>query len=171
MSELIGQIFPETYDGKRIVMRTPWAQPGEQIVPAGSPPNFAFQGNPYQSATDLPFEVHAIKPRASVSLAASPFIPVAEPAPGINKFWRLLVKSLTISEDLMQGACLVDTLVDDDTGFWNFGYPTYVKAGTGFTVKVDSLVPAPLVLRAEVTFHGYLILTEDNPAWIKSRGG
>lgn len=163
----VGYIFPEFYGGEYIGARQPYAMPGELIVANGGV-NISF-GNVFLHAADQPFEVHAVKARGAQSPQASPFTPVADPAPSLDQFWRLRIKSLSLSTDLMQAPTLVDSLVDHETKQWDFGYPMYVENGTGFQAFIDNLLAAPFVLRGAVTFLGYLITTK--PAYSPERGG
>jgi len=152
------RIYPESYQDEKILARLPYTMPGETIVTAGAPPT-QFPSGIFTHATDLPFEVHEVIPRASQSVAASPFIPIAEPAPNINKFWRIRIKILSINEEITQNAQLVDDLTERNTEVWPWRVPFTIRRAQGFVVTVENLLPVNF-LRAEVTFRGYLIVTK-----------
>ena len=150
--------MPEYFGNQKIRFRVPWTMPGELVLePAVT--NFAFPPATFQLTTDKPFEIWDILPRASQSVAAVPFIPIAEPAPGINKFWRLRIRALSINEEITNGAQLVDSMVDRDTGNWALMSPFTIERAQGFVIAVDNLIAAGgNRLRAEITLRGYLLV-------------
>jgi hypothetical protein len=151
---------PVAYDGKPIRLRVPYTMPGELILTA-SAVNTPFPEGTFLHSTELPFEIWGMKLTASQSDAASPFVPVADPAPSINKFWRVRIEDRTKSQLMTKSAQLVSSLVEsDETGLWQWSPRPYtIVRAEGFNVAVDNLLTTR-ALRAEVTFRGYLLVLE-----------
>ena len=149
----------DKFAGKRIKFRVPYTMPGEFIV-ANAGVNVPFPEAAFLDNVELPFEIHSVMLAASQSLLAAPFIPLAEPAPGIDKFWRVRIEDLAKNQVVTKNAQLVDTLVERNSRSWYWDYPYTIVRSEGFNVNVDNLLPAAPgnVLRAEITFKGYLVV-------------
>jgi hypothetical protein len=151
--------LPTHFAGKRIKFRVPYTMPGELLV-ANAGQAIEFPEGTFLHATELPFEIWDIVPHATQVDANG--IPLAPPAPGIDKFWRLRLQDIAKNQIITKNAQLVDTLVDRNAGIWFWRVPYTVVRAEGFQVAVDNLLPAApgLRLRAEVTFRGFLIVLE-----------
>ncbi len=148
---------PTHYNGMKIKFRVPYTMPGELVVGNGVA-GLDFPAATFLHSVELPFEVWDVK------MAASQIVnnhPVAAPAPGINKFWRVRVQDVSKNQLLTKNAQLVDTLLDTSDGIWYWRIPYTILRAEGFEVTVDNLLPAPgNDLRAEVTFRGYELVLE-----------
>ncbi len=150
-------ILPTHYAGKRIKFRVPYTMPGELIL-ANAAQGVEFPEASFLHSTELPFEIWGMKLAAS-QLNDGTTDPIAEPAPGIDKFWRVRINDLTKNQLITKNAQLVATLIDDNTGNWFWRVPYTIDRAEGFTVSVDNLLPAAPGnrLRAEISYRGYLI--------------
>jgi subtilisin family serine protease len=134
--------------------------PGELIVNAATQ-NVPFPEGTFLHSVDKPFEVWGVKLLASQSVNGGVgFIPIAAPAPNIDKFWRVRMRDLSKNQEITRAAQLVDSLVDnDDNVWWWTPEPYTIVRAEGFDVSVDNTL-AVNFLRAEVTFRGYLLILE-----------
>lgn len=148
-------ILPTHFAGKPILYRFPYTMPGELVLDNGAT-GIEFPET-FIHASELPFEVWGMKIAASQLNGNGD--PIAAPAPGINKFWRLRIQDLTKNQNMTKSGQLAATLVDDDSGNWFWRIPFTIERAEGFTVTIDNLLPAAPgnQLRAEITFRGYLI--------------
>ena len=150
----------DKFAGKRIKFRVPYTMPGELVV-ANAGANVPFPDATFQQTTELPFEIHSVILTASQSVLGVPnYIPIAEPAPGIDEFWRVRISDLSKNQLITKNAQLVNTLVERNSRAWYWNYPYTIVRAEGFDVSVDNLIPAAVgnFLRAEITFKGYLIV-------------
>ncbi len=153
---------PTHYNGLRIKLRVPYTMPGELIL-ANAAQGIVFPAATFLHSVELPFEVWDMSIGASQSLLGAPnFIPIAAPAPGIDKFWRIRVQDVSKNQLMTKNAQLVDQLTDNDAGIWFWRIPYTIVRAEGFEVTVDNLLPAAPgnFLRAEVTFRGFTLVLE-----------
>lgn len=149
--------LPTHYNGKRIKFRVPRTMPGEVTVPNGIT-GLDFPAATFLHSVELPFEVWNVK-MAAAQLINS--IPVADPAPGMNQFWRVRMRDISKNQDITQAANLVQTLIDNESGEWFWRRPYTIERAEGFEVTVDNLLPAGgNDLRAAVNFRGFLLVLE-----------
>jgi hypothetical protein len=150
--------LPEMYDGKKIKMRLPYTMPGELVLDNGAV-GIDFPDGTFLHSVDKPFEVWGMKLSASQLVAS---IPVAAPAPDINKFWRVRVVDVSKNYLMTKAAALVATLIDSDTGDWYWRCPYTIVRAEGFQVTVDNLLSANPgnQLRAEVEFRGFQLIID-----------
>lgn len=149
--------FPPKFAGQTIKFRVPYSMPGELVVATGGV-NVAFPEGTFLQNTELPFEIHSVVLRATQSTLATPFVPLAAPAPGIDKFWRLRMRDLSKNQNITKNAQLAATLTENNTEVWYWPWPYTLIRSEGFDITVDNLLVASNVLRAEITFRGYLIV-------------
>lgn len=147
--------LPAYFAGRPIYYRMPWTLPGELIVaPQGVA--VAFQPAVFQNNTDKPFEIHDIL-FAGAQIDDND-VPIADPAPGIDFFWRVRMKDLSKNEDATNAPQLVASLVERNTRSWPQYMPYTIVRSEGFRVQVDNLIAAGgNRIRAAVTFRGYLL--------------
>lgn len=151
--------LPTHYAGKRIKFRVPYTMPGELIV-ANAGQGIEFPEATFLHSIELPFEVWDMIPHASqIDVNDNP---LAAPAPGIDKFWRIRVQDVSKNQLMTKNAQLVDTLIDRNSLIWFWRCPYTIVRAEGFQVSVDNLLPAAPGnrLRAEVTFRGFLIVLD-----------
>ena len=152
------QCHDQRFAGRPIRFRVPYTKPGEMVV-AAQAVNIAFPAGTYLHGVELPFEIWDVKLEASQSVAQTPFVPVAEPAPRLSKFWRVRLRDTAKNQTITAAAQLVDSVIERPNNIWRFPFPYTVVRSEGFEVEVDNLLPANW-LRAEVTFRGYLLILE-----------
>lgn len=150
---------PTHFAGLLIKYRIPRTMPGELIVAAGGA-NLPFPVATFQQTTELPFEIWEMNLQASQSvLGGANFIPIAEPAPTIDKFWRLRIRAENKNQDITKNAQLAATLKNTNRNVWDWKIPFTIIREEGFQVAIDNLLAANF-LRAEISFIGYhLVLT------------
>lgn len=144
---------PTHFNDRRIKYRVPYTMPGELIV-AAAQIGLDFPEATFLHTIELPFEIWNVK-LAAAQLVNN--IPVAEPAPGINQFWRIRVQDVSRNQLMTKNAQLAATLIDDDWGGWYWRVPYTVERAEGFQVTIDNTLAAN-ALRAAVTFRGYLLV-------------
>ncbi len=149
---------PEKYNGRRIKFRSPYTMPGELVLAAGAL-NTPFPEATFLQTVDKPFEIWDVVLRAAQSVGDTPFLPVADPAPSIDQFWRIRMQDLSKNQNITKNAQLVATLVDNDDDIWRWPIPYTIIRAEGFDISVDNLLPVNF-LRAEITFRGYLLVLE-----------
>jgi hypothetical protein len=149
---------PTTFAGETIKYRFPYTMPGELVVVAGSQ-DIAFRSGTFTHAVDMPFEIWEVSLQASQSVSDDPFIPVAAPAPGIDKFWRVRVEDTSKDRTMTKQAQLVATIKKTNENIWTWWVPYTLVKSEFLEVSVTNLLPTNF-LRAEVSFHGYLIVLE-----------
>lgn len=164
MSQSAGYVFPSHWAGKPIRKRIPYTMAGELLVPQAGI-NAPFPDNTFQNNIDMPLETHEVELTASVgnTTVAANFVPAAPPPPNVNKFWRVRIRETSSNQTITRNAQLVDSLVDLSTNMWAWAWPYTVINSQGYDVAVDNLLPAAFannVLRAEITFKGYLLVLE-----------
>ncbi|KKN61365.1 hypothetical protein LCGC14_0522970 [marine sediment metagenome] len=153
-------IFPTSFADQSIKYRIPYSMPGELIVDTGLT-NVEFPAAAFLQNTELPFEIHAVKLVAAQDLnaAGQPFVPIADPAPSIDQFWRVRIRDTSkINAVITKNAQLVASLKSDLSGYWEWDYPYTIVNSEGFTISVDNLLTAPARLRAAITFIGYSLV-------------
>lgn len=153
-------IFPTTFSDQTIKYRIPYSAPAEMIVDA-TLTNVEFPAASFLHNTELPFEVHKVKLIAAQDLNATgqPFIPIADPAPGIDQFWRVRIRDTSkINAAMTKNAQLVSALKSNLTGYWEWDYPYTIVNAEGFTVSVDNLLTSPARLRVAISFIGYSLV-------------
>ncbi|KKL21528.1 hypothetical protein LCGC14_2444570 [marine sediment metagenome] len=149
----------DKFAGKRIKFRVPYTMPGELIVPSPGV-NIPFPDATFLQNVELPFEIHSVMLTASQSvLGGANFIPIAEPAPGIDEFWRVRISDTSKNQDITKNAQLAATLKNTNRNVWDWKIPFTIIREEGFQVAIDNLLAANF-LRAEISFIGYhLVLT------------
>ena len=150
---------PTHFAGQRIKFRIPYSMPGELIVENGGA-GIEFPEASFLHNIELPFEIWNMQ--LSASQLDDDGVPIAEPPPGIDKFWRVRVQDVSKNQLITKHAQLVATLTDNDTGTWFWRIPYTLVRAEGFLVAVDNLLaPAPgNRLRAEITFRGFNLVLE-----------
>lgn len=152
--------LPAYYNGQQILWRSPWAMPGEIILAGGAPATFvALAPATLQNSTDKPFEIHDFREAADQSVDDAPFLPLAEPAPGINHWWRMQLKATGLNEDLTQNDVLAAALFDSQepgAGVWPWYMPFTLEQTQGFLAKFASQLPVNF-MRIHVVARGYLL--------------
>jgi hypothetical protein len=150
--------IPKTFAGKRIKFRVPYSMPAELIV-GNAGAGIEFPEASFLHSIELPFEIWNMQLSASQLVNN---IPVAAPAPGIDKFWRVRIQDVSKNQLMTKNAQLVATLTDNDAGTWFWRIPYTLVRAEGFLISVDNLLPvAPgNDLRAEITFRGNLLILE-----------
>lgn len=147
--------LPTQYNGHPIRERVPYTMAGELIVAAGAT-NIVFPPATFLQSVDKPFEVWRVKLVASQLDGNN--VPIAAPAPNINKFWRVRMTDVSKDQLLTKNAQLVASLTDtDDDNWWWAPEPYTIVRAEGFEVSVDNLL-ANNALRAEITFVGYNLI-------------
>jgi hypothetical protein len=151
--------IPTHFAGKRIKFRVPYTMPGELVVPNGTT-GLDFPEATFLHTVELDFEIWSAKFAASQLDGNG--VPIAEPAPGINKFWRVRIQDVSKNQLVTKNAQLVATLIDTNSGEWFWRVPYSIVRAEGFQVTIDNLLPAAPGndLRAEVTFRGFLLVLE-----------
>ena len=153
-------IFPTTHADQIIKYRIPYSMPAEMIVDA-TQTNVDFPAASFLHNTELPFEIHKVKLVATQDQAAAgqPFIPIADPAPGIDQFWRVTVRDTSkINAVMTKNAQLVASLKSNLTDYWEWDYPYTIVNAEGFTVSVSNLLTTPARLRVAISFIGYSLV-------------
>ncbi len=154
--------FPATFAGRRIMNRIPFTMSSEDLIVNQESNNNAFPEGTFLYNGDKPFEVWGVSVQASTSLLPDPFIPIAEPAPGLNQFWRLRIRELASNRNLTKNAQLAATLTDQGTNYWLWREPYTILRTEGFEVAVDNRQENE-ALRTEVSFFGYVLVLEKEP--------
>ncbi len=155
---IVAPYKPVSFMGKTIKFRVPYTMTGELIVAAGTPVVY-FPPDTFRHNTDLPFEIWQVSLQASQSVAEDPFIPIAEPAPGIDKFWRVRIRDDSKDQLITKNPQLVATIKETNTDIWQWWVPYTIIRSEALEVAVNNLLPAN-ALRAEITFIGYEIVLE-----------
>lgn len=147
---------PTRYAGETIKYRHPYTMPAELIVAAGLS-GVVFPAATFLHTVDTPFEIWDVKLTASQLNGQN--VPIAAPAPNLNKFWRVRMTNVTKEKLMTKNAQLVDTLVDSADNIWYWRCPLTIERAEGFEVAVDNLL-ANNSLRAEITFRGFQIFLQ-----------
>lgn len=152
--------LPNEFAGKLITFRLPYSMPGEIQLSADS------QGVQFPEATFLhnvekPFEIHRMIVRLTGLDDSVP--PVVQPVQPtiLEKLVRLRITDTSKNEVLTKNAQLVETLVKLNEQTWEWDEPYTLVRSEGFQVAVDTDAGYPAdteLIRAEVTFQGYLIV-------------
>lgn len=145
------------FNGLRIKYRVPYTIAGELIVAAGGA-NTPFPAATFLNTVDKPFEIREVNLQASQSLlGGANFIPIAEPAPSIDKFWRLRMRDVSRNQEITKNAQLAATLKRTNSNVWFWDDFAYIERAEGYEIAIDNLLAANF-LRAEITFEGYLLV-------------
>jgi hypothetical protein len=152
--------LPAYYNGQQILWRSPWALNGEIVLPGNKPEVFvALPPATLQNTTDKPFEIMDMKAAADQSADDDPYLPLAEPAPGIMHWWRLTMKATGLNEEILAPDVLAKAIFDIDNAggaCWPWYMPFTLDQTQGFQMKFSSQLPANF-MRIAVTFRGSLL--------------
>ncbi len=153
--------MPTHYGGDSIKFRVPYTFAAELIVPAATaaPANLGvdFPAATFEQRIEIPFEIWDMQ--LDASQLNDNGVPIAAPAPGIDKFWRVRIQDTSKNQQMTKNQSLVQTIKDRNTGTWFWRYPYTIVRAEGFDIAVDNLLPANR-LRAEIAFRGFLIFTK-----------
>lgn len=175
--------LPLKFAGKDIRFRIPYTMPGELVL-ATQAQGVLFADNTFQQNIDKPFEIH----RMNVNIAAYttndasppvnvPIGPQFAAALGagqldeiLRDYVRLRIQDVGKNETINKSAQLVSDLVRKNTGAWEFEEPYTIVRSEGFTISVDTIIPANFTitagdetvtvtnLRVAITFEGFLVI-------------
>lgn len=147
--------LPTHFAGRRIVMRVPYAMPGEQIVAPATSAD--LPANAFLNNVDKPMEVHdVIMSAVSVSAADVPIVSTF--AGAIGQRMRITIVDFTKNQQVTKLGTLADSLFDTNTLVWTWDQPYVLLNSEGFTVNFTNLVPAGGDrIRLAITFRGFLL--------------
>lgn len=173
--------LPVKYADKLIKFRIPFTMPGELVI-SRSTTGLLFADSTFLHNTDKPFEIHRMIVTIAAMDNATPPLIINVPLAGalgagqmdviLRDYVRLRIQDTAKNELLTKAAQLVSNLVRNNTGAWEWEEPYTIVRSEGFTISVDTIVPANFViavgetsatvanLRVGITFEGFLIVIE-----------
>lgn len=167
--------LPLEYASKIITMRLPYQLPGElDVAPNAS--GVVFPDVVFSHQVDKPFEIHRMRVRLAAKGTPEGFTQptVLEPQPAtLEERVKLKIQDVGKNESQMKSSTLVSTLLDRNTGAWDWEEPYTIVRSEGFQVQVDTgdypnvivydeniepeIVPVQFV-RVAVNFQGFLVI-------------
>lgn len=174
--------FPTQFDGKAIKDRIPYTMRGEMLVPVATS-GVQFPETTFQHNVDKPFEIHRVIPDLTGFTDASPTVQVTPTLATnfqnfLDKGVRLNIIDTAKNELLTKNPTLIAQLINKMTRTWEWPKPYTLRCSTNFLVTVDNIIPAAFAtgtlggvasvnvaqIRVELSFQGYLLVTERIPA-------
>jgi hypothetical protein len=167
--------LPLEFASKAITFRLPYQIPGELDVG----PNIngtVFADTIFSHQVDKPFEIHRVFVRLAAKGTPEGFSKptILEPQPStLEDRIKLKIQDVGKNESQMKASCSVSTLINRNTGAWDWEEPYTIVRSEGFQVQIDTddfpnvvildanIEPelvAVQVVRVAVNFQGYLLI-------------
>lgn len=132
--------LPLQFASKTITFRLPYNLPGELDVPP-STNGTVFPDVVFSHQVDKPFEIHRVHVNLTAKGTPTGFSTptVLEPQPStLEERVRLKIQDVGKNENQMKSAALVATLLNRNTGAWDWEEPYTIVRSEGFQVQVDT---------------------------------
>jgi hypothetical protein len=167
--------LPLEFASKIITFRLPYNLPGEQDI-GPNESGVVFPDVVFSHQVDKPLEIHRVLIRLAAKGTPEGFTTpiVLEPQPStLEERVKILIRDVGKNEAQGKSAQRVSTLINRNTGAWDWEEPYTIVRSEGFNVQIDTnefpnvvifddniepeLVPVQFV-RVAVNFQGFLLI-------------